>query len=133
VINARAGNLPVADRDQKAPENLAAEGWRLWFQRKLPEAEAKLEEAVKKDPANVKAWNGLGWAQLNQGKTLNARESFQKCATLDPKAAAAMNGLGWIAKAQAKPTRRWAGGRRRSKRCRPPPPRSTAWPRRPWS
>jgi tetratricopeptide (TPR) repeat protein len=102
MINAKACLGPASDSDRKAAESLAAEGWRLWGQRKLPEAEAKFAEAVKKDPANANYWNGLGWAQLNQGKTLNAKESFEKCVALDPKAAAALNGLGWIAKGAGK-------------------------------
>jgi tetratricopeptide (TPR) repeat protein len=101
-VNAQSVILSADDKERKAAESLAAEGWRLWFQRKLPEAEAKFGEAVKLDPANVKAWNGMGWAQMNQGKTLNARESFEKCVALDLKAAAAMNGLGWIANGEGK-------------------------------
>ncbi len=78
-------------------EDLAAEGWRLWRQRKLPEAEEKFKQAIKKDPTNDNAFQGLGWAQLNQGKKLNAKESFEKCIEINPSNAAALNGLGWIA------------------------------------
>jgi beta-lactamase regulating signal transducer with metallopeptidase domain/tetratricopeptide (TPR) repeat protein len=92
----------VDDKDKMDSENLAAEGWELWRQRKLPEAEEAFKKAVSKDPTNANAWNGLGWAQQNQGKPLNAKASFEKCLEIQPKHAAALNGLGWIAKAQGK-------------------------------
>jgi tetratricopeptide (TPR) repeat protein len=92
----------VDDKDKMDSENLVAEGWELWRQRKLAEAENKFKEAVKKNPTNANAWNGLGWAQQNQGKPLNAKASFEKCLEIQPKHAAALNGLGWIAKAQGK-------------------------------
>lgn len=86
--------------DKLAAENLIAEGWKLWGQRKLSEAEAKFKEAVSKDPASDGAYQGLGWAQLNQGKKLNAKGSFDKCVKLNPKNSAALNGLGWLAHGQ---------------------------------
>jgi bla regulator protein BlaR1 len=92
----------VTDKDKMASENLAAQGWELWRQRKLAEAEEAFEKAVSKDPTNANAWNGLGWAQQNQSKPLNAKASFEKCLEIQPKHAAALNGLGWIAKAQGK-------------------------------
>jgi len=91
---------PADKADKLASENLASEGWRLWGQRKLAEAEAKFKEAIEKDPANENAYQGLGWAQLNQGKKLNAQDSFEKCVKLNPKNSAALNGLGWIAHGQ---------------------------------
>ncbi len=96
---------PVAENPAKADEmkaeSLAAEGWTLWRQRKLPEAEAKFKEAVRNNPVNENAWQGLGWAQLNQGKKKNAEDSFKKCVKLNPKNSAALNGLGWIAHGQS--------------------------------
>jgi tetratricopeptide (TPR) repeat protein len=109
VKQAREINVPASqpttrpkDADKKAAENLSAEGWALWNQRKLPEAEAKFQAAVAKDPTNANAWNGLGWAQMNQGKVLNAKDAFEKAVAADPKLAGALNGLGWIAKGQGK-------------------------------
>jgi len=85
------------ETDKLASENLTAEGWALWRQRKLVEAEKKFKAAAKKDPTNDGAYQGLGWAQLNQGKKLNAKNSFEKCVEINPKNSAALNGLGWIA------------------------------------
>jgi prepilin-type processing-associated H-X9-DG protein len=89
--------VKVGKADKLASEDLTAEGWALWRQRKLAEAEKKFKLAAKKDPTNDGAYQGLGWAQLNQGKKLNAKKSFEKCVDINPKNSAALNGLGWIA------------------------------------
>ena len=104
AINAAAATQQAEPSEQvkRDAENLSAEGWALWNQRKLPEAEAKFKAAVEKDPTNANAWNGLGWAQMNQGKVLNAKDAFEKAVAADPKLAGALNGLGWIAKGQGK-------------------------------
>ncbi|MCK4850150.1 MAG: tetratricopeptide repeat protein, partial [Phycisphaerae bacterium] len=96
------GTGKASDEDKRKAENIAAEGWQLWQQRKLVEAEEKFKQAIKKDPTNDNAFQGLGWAQLNQGKKLNAKESFEKCIEINPSNAAALNGLGWIAYGAAK-------------------------------
>jgi RNA polymerase sigma-70 factor (ECF subfamily) len=83
-------------------EELSAEGWRLWNQRKLAEAEEKFKTAVMLDPTNANAWNGLGWSQFNQGKPLNATESFEKAVAIDSSLPGALNGLGWVAKQQGR-------------------------------
>ncbi len=83
--------------DKLCAEDLTAEGWKLWQERKLAEAEKKFEEAAAADPTNDGAYQGLGWAQLNQGKKNNAKASFEKCVELNPQNSAALNGLGWIA------------------------------------
>ncbi|HEV2970506.1 MAG TPA: tetratricopeptide repeat protein [Pirellulales bacterium] len=41
---------------------LSAEGWKLWQAQQFNEALGKFEEAVKLDPKNVNAYNGLGWS-----------------------------------------------------------------------
>jgi len=86
--------------DKLAAENLTAEGWRMWGQRKLAEAEEKFKEAISNNPEADGAYQGLGWAQLNQGKKLNAKDSFEKCIKLNPENSAALNGLGWIVHGQ---------------------------------
>jgi len=104
VKKAEAVNRPaLSSADKLAAQDLATEGWRLWGQRKLAEAEEKLSQAVKKDPTNANAWNGLGWAQQNRGKLADAEQSFRKCLAIDPKQAGAWNGLGWIAKIRKDP------------------------------
>jgi tetratricopeptide (TPR) repeat protein len=83
----------------RAAEELSSEAWRLWKERKLPEAEKKFKVAVALDPTDANAWNGLGWSQFNQGKREAAKEAFEKAVTIDPAATGSWNGLGWIAKA----------------------------------
>ncbi|MEM9354303.1 MAG: tetratricopeptide repeat protein [Planctomycetota bacterium] len=78
-------------------EQLSAQGWQLWQNRKMLEAEAKFKEAVALDPAAANAWNGLGWARFNSGQAENAEEAFQNCLELEAKHPAALNGLGQIA------------------------------------
>jgi len=90
---------PIANNKKEA-EGLTAQGWKLWGQRKLAEAEDKFKEAIAKDPTSENAYQGLGWAQFNQGKNLNATESFEKCVKLNPSNSAALNGLGWLAHGQ---------------------------------
>jgi Tfp pilus assembly protein PilF len=104
VKKAEAINRPApSEADRQAAESLATEGWKLWGQRRLAEAEEKFSQAVRKDPANANAWNGLGWAQQNQGKLADAEQSFRKCLAIDPRQAGAWNGLGWIAKIRKDP------------------------------
>lgn len=94
------GKTQISRSQKLKAEDLVAEGWKLWQDRKLAEAEKKFEEAAAADPTHDGAYQGLGWAQLNQGKHANARVSFEKCVALNPKNSAALNGLGWIAHGQ---------------------------------
>jgi tetratricopeptide (TPR) repeat protein len=84
--------------DPLASEEFAAQGWQLWNQRKLGEAEAEFEKATQADPSSANAWNGLGWSQSNQGKYRAAKVAFEKCLEIEGQHPAALNGLGWIAK-----------------------------------
>jgi len=90
----------TADTDKGA--KLADEGWKLWQTQKFEEALDKFAEAVKLDPKNVNAYNGLGWSQLNTGKYDEAEKAFQKTLALSPKFPAALNGLGQLYLAQRK-------------------------------
>ena len=93
AVLAQTGSGPTSGA---SAEQLSTEGWALWQQRKLPEAEAKFEQAVKADSKNTNAWNGLGWASLNQGKRDAAEKAFSEVVKLEPEHPAALNGLGWI-------------------------------------
>jgi tetratricopeptide (TPR) repeat protein len=96
AVLAQTGATPAAASSGASAEQLSTEGWALWQQRKLPEAEKKFEEAVKADPKHANAWNGLGWASLNQGKRDAAEKAFGEVVKLEPEHPAALNGLGWI-------------------------------------
>lgn len=95
AVLAQTAAAPAA-ADSASAEQLSTEGWALWQQRKLPEAEAKFEQATKADPKHANAWNGLGWARLNQGKREPAEKAFTEVVKLEPAHPAALNGLGWI-------------------------------------
>ncbi len=93
-------NRPVTDKQIEAASVLSQEGWRLWQQQKMGQAEAKFKASLDQNPCDANAWNGLGWAQFNRGMPVNARESFMNCLYLEPCHGAALNGLGWAAKGQ---------------------------------
>ncbi|MCA9261278.1 MAG: tetratricopeptide repeat protein [Planctomycetales bacterium] len=75
---------------------LAAEGWRLFQEQKLPEALAKFKESVALNPLDPDAWNGLGWAQFNTGASAEALVAFERCTALSPNHPAGLNGLGQV-------------------------------------
>jgi Flp pilus assembly protein TadD len=93
-------NPTKAEADQSA--KLSQEGWKLWQGRQLDDAAAKFEEAVKLNPRNSGAWNGLGWARFNSGKNDEALAAFQKVIELEPNHPAALNGLGQVLLVQKK-------------------------------
>jgi len=95
AASARPTELDEEERIAKG-EELAAEGWELWKQRKLSEAARKFERAVALDPDAADAWNGLGWARFNGGDGDTAVEAFEKAVELEPKHPAALNGLGQV-------------------------------------
>ena len=82
--------------DAEKAEALSTEGWKLWQERKMSDAEAKFAEAVKLDAKNTNALNGLGWSRFNQGNAKDAIEPFQKVVAIEPDHAAALNGLGQV-------------------------------------
>jgi cytochrome c-type biogenesis protein CcmH/NrfG/predicted Ser/Thr protein kinase len=105
-IYASRGSGVAGSRD---PLQLAQEGWQLWQARRLPEAAAKFQQAVKLAPEDANAWNGLGWAAFNSGKSQEAEKAFQTVVKLQPDHPAALNGLGQIYLSQRKydPAETW--------------------------
>jgi serine/threonine protein kinase len=81
---------------------LTQEGSQLWQAHRLDEAIAKFNQAVKLDPKDAGAWNGLGWASFNSGKLPEAEKAFQTTLALDPNQPGALNGLGQLYLAQKK-------------------------------
>ena len=96
----------LALNDPDAAGRLSAEGWSLWQKQAFDDAAAKFDEAVKLDPKNVSAWNGLGWASFNGGNYGPAEKAFRKVISLEPAHPAALNGLGQLALLQHKYSRR---------------------------
>ena len=101
-VGRRADNAPAAAPETATATQLAQEGWQLWQARRLPEATAKFQEAVRRAPKDANAWNGLGWASFNSGKSLEAEKAFQKVVALEPSHPAALNGLGQLYLSQRK-------------------------------
>ena len=94
---ARPAGIPL-DEDARIEraEEIAAEGWRLWHDRKFREAATKFDEAAKLDGENANVWNGLGWARFNGGNAKDAVPAFEKCVELEPEHPAGLNGLGQV-------------------------------------
>jgi tetratricopeptide (TPR) repeat protein len=94
VLSTRLSQTRQLVLTQGDPEALTQEGWQLWQQRRLSEAEAKFDQATKANPKLANAWNGLGWSRFNGGKTDAAIAAFTNCVELEPTHPAGLNGLG---------------------------------------
>ena len=88
--------------DAERARALAVEGWRLSQQHRPAEAETKFVEAVRIDPTQPHAWNGLGWSRFNQGKGADAIEPFERAIALESDHVGAANGLGQVYLAEGK-------------------------------
>ena len=75
----------------------ASQGWQLWNQRRLPEAEAKFREALMENDKDKEAWTGLGWTLTNTGRLKDASDAFKKALAISPDNMSAQNGLGQCA------------------------------------
>jgi serine/threonine protein kinase len=86
----------VHGRVHVPPAELTQKGWQQWQSQKFGEAIDSFGQAVKLDPKDVNAWNGLGWACFNSGQRPKAEEAFKRVVSLQPDHPAALNGLGQI-------------------------------------
>jgi serine/threonine protein kinase/tetratricopeptide (TPR) repeat protein len=81
---------------------LADRGWAHWSKGETTEALPEFELAVRLDPKNQNAWNGLGWTNFRMGKMAEAKEAFERAVALNPRHPGAQNGLGQISLRQRK-------------------------------
>lgn len=81
---------------------LAQRGWQLFFKGQNRPAEVAFREALKADPKNDAASNGLGFALLNQGNTKDAQPLFESLLEKNPNHGGAQNGLARCYKANGK-------------------------------
>jgi len=93
---AKAGKLDDDLRKQIEPAKPVSadvqRGWDL-LNSGSADARAAFEAAIKKDPKDADAHNGLGFYLLNSGRLDEAKREFETTLKLDPDAAGAMNGL----------------------------------------
>src|SRR5580692_1053562 len=95
-ITQKGTQLARALDDPEDAGRLTQEGWNLWQHQQINEAAEKFEKAVKLDPKNVAAWNGLGWASFSNGNHQESEKAFEKVIALEPNHPAALNGLGQV-------------------------------------
>lgn len=93
---AKSGKLDEALRKQLEPKTPTSpdvrRGWQL-LNRGSADAKAAFEAAIRKNPNDPDAHNGLGWYYLNNGRLDDAKKEFETALKLQPDAAGAMNGL----------------------------------------
>jgi superkiller protein 3 len=102
---AKSGKLDDNLRKQiEPPRPVSPEVQRGWDLLNSGSAEAKaaFEAAIKKNPNDADAHNGLGFYLLNSGRLDEAKREFETTLKLDPDAAGAMNGLARVLDAQGK-------------------------------
>jgi Flp pilus assembly protein TadD len=78
---------------EKTAGNDAALGWRLFNQGRGTEAKEAFQRALKANPKDLAAMNGMGWYLLNSGDAMAAKPYFEKTLVGNSKAFGAMNGL----------------------------------------
>jgi Flp pilus assembly protein TadD len=100
VLSAGTVTVILVERNSGDSGQYTQEGWKLLQDGKRSEATAMFQKAIKRDPKNPEAWNGLGWATFNSGNSPDAEKDFQKVLSLNPTHGAALNGLGQIYLAQ---------------------------------
>ncbi len=93
---------PKVKVDAKASQANSAAGWKLLMNEKDPEAaREKFRLAVKQNPKNGAALNGLGFACLNlPDAEEEAIAAWEQAIELDPKAVGSMNGLSQLYEAR---------------------------------
>jgi len=106
--------LLAAAKAQKVDENLRRQlepppilspdvrrGQQL-LERGSADAKDAFEAAIKKNPDDPEAHDGLGWYMLNNGRSDEAKKEFETTLKLDPKSPGALNGLARVLSAQRK-------------------------------
>jgi len=94
LIEPASPAAPVSDE--------AKRGWQLFNRGQNKQAADAFRAALKANPNDTNAENGLGFALLNSGKHAEAKPHFEAVLKLDPKAYGAMNGLARCLKAEGK-------------------------------
>ena len=80
----------------------AQRGWDLFNRGMHRQAIEAFQAALKANPNDAGAHNGLGFALLSSGNVAEARPHFEQCLKIDPNALGALNGLARCLKAEGK-------------------------------
>lgn len=88
--------------DPKAQSPESKRGWVFFSRGDMKRAAVEFEKAIKANPNETNAHNGLGFCLVNQGKAAEAQKHFEICLKVEPKHVGAMNGLARCLKAEGK-------------------------------
>src|SRR6185295_14954639 len=80
---------PAAAASQPAENSATARGWKLFNQGRFVDAVKEFEAAIKENPTDANARNGMGWACLRSRQAGQAKAQFEEALKLDPDAAGA--------------------------------------------
>ncbi len=85
---------PAPPASQPARKSKDAQrGWSLFSRGMYRPAKLAFQKALKADPNDASAHNGLGFLLVNSGKAAEAKKHFEQCLELQSDHAGAMNGL----------------------------------------
>jgi tetratricopeptide (TPR) repeat protein len=88
--------------DNRGGSAQTAKGWQFFNKQQFNQAKAAFEAALKENPNDMAAKNGLGFALLTLGKPKEAKPHFEAVLKADPNAAGSMNGLARCLRAEGK-------------------------------
>ncbi len=93
---------PATSRKAEAVRELVSESAALADAGKLKEAEARLQEALKRDPASAEAWRLLGMIFHSRGEEAPAEAALTKSLYLQPECVESMTHLALIYESQGR-------------------------------
>jgi superkiller protein 3 len=77
-------------------------GWQAFNTGRMAQAKKEFEAAIKENPKEFAAQNGMGWALLRSGSPNEAKAHFEEALKIEPEGAGAMNGLAIVLQKQGK-------------------------------
>jgi tetratricopeptide (TPR) repeat protein len=93
VIRMRA----ETEADVAAARALSSDGWQCLRESLYQRAAQRFAHAVRINPNDPDAWNGLGRASWSNGNTAQARQAWQRCLQILPICSDALYGMGQLA------------------------------------
>ena len=102
VDAAKEHKIPEIIKPVPATSPEVQKGWQALNGGDTVNAREMFQLAIKNNPKDVDAYNGLGWLELNLGKLDEAKSNFEKALANGSSHAGAMNGLARVYKQQDK-------------------------------